>query len=207
MLLSAALLPGPRFIVNLWGSASKVDEISHFLHAKWRVSEMDDRVAIWTNGPQILNRIHLVIRSNARKWLEVMNVREPGHHLSVHSHEIETAEVTRCPVMPSTLFPSTGIALVAVYEHGLDRAFEIGVSGINLVRKSGRLPLFLRSRFGQEAAIHHDRFSQVGWLVRYRNDFVKQCCRLACQLANAPRSLTVKVTAFVQEESVRLRRY
>jgi len=115
-------------------------------------------------------------------------------------------EAGRSP-MSNAVLSRFGIALVAVYEHGLDRAFEIGVSGINLVRKSGRLPLFLRSRFGQEAIVDKYRFPQAGGLVRYRNDFVKQCCRLACQLANAPRSLTVKVTAFVQEESVRLRRY
>ena len=37
---------------------------------------MENRMAIWTNRPEILDRINLVIASNAREWPKVMYVNK-----------------------------------------------------------------------------------------------------------------------------------
>jgi hypothetical protein len=98
-------------------------------------------MAIRTHGPEILSGIDLVVRSNAREWVEVMNVREPVHHFAIDSHEIETTEETCCPVMRDAGFPSAGIALVSVNHNSLHATFVVNRPTRNFLGKSSLLLL------------------------------------------------------------------
>jgi hypothetical protein len=84
-------------------------------------------MAVRTYGPQILNGIDLVIRSNRRQLVEVMDVNTvTGHHLPVHGNKVEATKDTRCPVMFDAIFPGAGITLIAVNQNSLYAAFVVG---------------------------------------------------------------------------------
>ena len=82
-------------------------------------------MAVWTYGPEILHRINLVLRPDGGERLEVMDVDESLHHLSVHSDEVEAAKVTLCSVMPDTLVAGTRITLIAIDQNLLHAAFAV----------------------------------------------------------------------------------
>ncbi|MEX2188309.1 MAG: hypothetical protein WD875_15990 [Pirellulales bacterium] len=96
---------------------------------------MYDSMAIRTHWPKILNWVDLVVRSNTRQSVEVMNVNEAGHYIPVNGHEIEAADETSRPVMLDTFFSCAGIALVTVDQDTLRAAFgENGILG-NFLRE------------------------------------------------------------------------
>jgi hypothetical protein len=83
------------------------------------------RVAVRAYGSEVSHRINLIVLLNTRQGIEVMDMDEAGHRLSVHDREVEAAEETVRPIMPDALVSSAGIAFVAIDPNALRAAFAI----------------------------------------------------------------------------------
>jgi hypothetical protein len=115
LIVITVAIPGPpEFPLRLPDLAAYSLKLTHLVEGVRWLPTMQHRMAVRTHGPEISNGIDVVVRSNIRQRVQVMNVREADHHLTIHSNEVETAKKTPCPVMPDALFAGAGITLIAV---------------------------------------------------------------------------------------------
>jgi hypothetical protein len=106
--------------------ASQPEEVANLVKGKRWLPAMQHRMTIGTHWSQVPNWIDLVVHSQTRQRLHVMNVRKPRHYFPVHSHEIESAKKTHCPVVTDALVAGARITLVAVNQDSLDATFAVG---------------------------------------------------------------------------------
>ena len=97
-------------------------------------------MAVRTARPEVLNRVHHVVRAYLRQQDQVMNVNETGCHLAICGNEIKATHRARCAVVTNAGLPSAGVALVAIDQYLLDRTLHVH-SILDLLAECGEIPL------------------------------------------------------------------
>src|SRR5436190_1880887 len=85
---------------------------------------MDYRMAVRTDGPQIPDRVHLILATNLRERLQVVNMDESGPDFTVLSLEIEAAHGAARPIMGKAFISRSLVPLVGVNDNSPLRTFR-----------------------------------------------------------------------------------
>ena len=86
---------------------------------------MQDRVAVWTYGPQIRNGINRVLGTHIRERAQVMHVDDAVHFRPVDLAEIEPADTATRPVTPNAGPPRGWVPLIGVHRDSDSRQMAV----------------------------------------------------------------------------------
>src|SRR5262249_18491077 len=79
-----------------------------------RAPEVNDRVAVGADRPQVRLRIDLILLADLRQRLDVVDVDEPLGERTIHGTEVEPADDARWPIVGDAAGPSKRVAFVGV---------------------------------------------------------------------------------------------
>jgi hypothetical protein len=101
------------------------DKFLNLLDGIRRLPPVDHCVAIRADWPQVQFGIDPVIRSDAREFLEVMDVDETGNHLPVPGYEVEAADITDRSETSDACLSGVWVTFVSIDQDLLHAAFAV----------------------------------------------------------------------------------
>lgn len=82
-------------------------------------------MAVWADGPEILDRIHRVLGGPHGQRAEVMNVNEAGPYRAIPCFEVEGTNCARHTIVLNTSLARLGTALVGINQNLLNGSLRI----------------------------------------------------------------------------------
>lgn len=147
----------PQGDVGTWGSRrqnSSAEPLLQFLDCKCWLAAMQHGVAVRADGPQVLDRVHLVFSAKLRQLPNVVNMDKSFANVSVTASKIQVAHLTSNTVMLDANSPRSPVAFECVYDDNLFRSFPQLSAAVNF---------FCQQQIGFiKMTEHFHRFDQLG---------------------------------------------
>lgn len=93
---------------------------------------MNNRVARWAYGAQVINRINFVLTVTPRKEFDMVYVDETASNAAITIFKLQAADVALASMVFDALLPRPSIPFICIYDDLLLRTFDVIFPGIYL---------------------------------------------------------------------------